>query len=218
MFYCFKNVFSYMINTMRFSIIGFAGRTGVGKNYIAEMLRQLDSQSSMVLSFADQLKIQTMIKHHLSYEEVMVTKSRPTRRLLQLEGTERAREVYGKDVWCQYLEAWMTLISDRLGITRFYITDCRFQNEIDWIHEQGGRVVYVYAPRRHAQYILSQGYPEEVVMHVSEKELDGISNFDYFIDNDEEEPLSVQIHKLSEQLLLNPLYSFTSSSVSQPAT
>lgn len=59
------------------------------------------------------------------------------REALQKIGTEVGRDVFHKDFWVQALE-------QKVDQNKHYvITDVRFPNEINWIHEQGGIVIEI---------------------------------------------------------------------------
>lgn len=59
------------------------------------------------------------------------------RRALQLMGTEAGRNVFHKDIWMYALERRMETGKD------YVITDVRFPNEIEFIHNLGGVVVRI---------------------------------------------------------------------------
>lgn len=177
-------------------IIGFSGRLGVGKDFIARNVvqrfieRQFPNEHPINLAFADQLKINTIMKHSIPFEKVFVKKTNETRRLLQMEGTEIGRNTYGKDIWIRYMDNWINIWKLR-GFTSFLITDCRFKNEIDWIHSQGGVVIRITAPIRSAKKLASEfGESEEtsdsVTKHQSERGLDEVDSmeYDFTFDND----------------------------------
>lgn len=172
-------------------IIGFSGRLGVGKDFIARNVvqpfieRQFPIERPINLAFADQLKINTIIKHNVPFEQVFVKKTNDTRRLLQMEGTEIGRNTYGKNIWIRYMDNWINTWKSR-GFTTFLITDCRFKNEIDWIHSQGGVVIRISAPIRSEKKLVSEYGDTNITTHQSERDLDNIddSEYDFVFDND----------------------------------
>jgi len=59
------------------------------------------------------------------------------REALQKIGTEVGRDIFHQDFWVQALDA-------KVDFKKHYvITDVRFPNEIDWIHENGGIVIEI---------------------------------------------------------------------------
>ena len=132
-------------------IIGIAGKMGCGKDYICNNLivplLKKQGLSFLQVSFADQIKVNVMTKNDVSFEDVYVSKSVNTRRLLQIEGTENGRNVLGENVWINYLDNWITVYKSR-GIEHFICTDVRFKNELEYIKKSGGIVIKIDAPER----------------------------------------------------------------------
>lgn len=166
-------------------LIGLCGKMGVGKDYIAKHIILPHIEQSMVICFADQLKVNTMLRNNLTYKDVYVNKSAYTRQLLQLEGTENGRDKYGQDIWIRYLDNWVNVLGNR-GIKNFIITDVRFKNEIDYIRSKNGVVIKIEAPLRNRNRLDKECANENVTTHRSECELDALpdSVFDYVINND----------------------------------
>jgi hypothetical protein len=167
-------------------IIGFSGKMGSGKNYLAESIIApfLKSQGAQVLTlaFADQLKIEVMTKYNLSYDDVFEKKTPETRAILQNEGTENGRDKRGSDIWIKYLSSWIQIFAAR-GVEHFLITDVRFKNEAEWIKQLGGILVKIDASDRHESYCLTRSISSDRQHHISEIELDGWTGFDITIDN-----------------------------------
>lgn len=173
-------------------IIAFSGKAGVGKDYIAT--KYFKKPNSLLVSFADQLKVLVMHKYRLNFEDVYVHKPPHIRKILQTFGTEQGRNEQGLDVWCNYLDSWLKIHSYRNNIDTFLITDVRFRNELDWVHRHNGIVIRVVGDRG--------WYTENsnIGKHASETELDGISldEYDFAIDNSRNPqlPLQDQIHQI----------------------
>jgi len=92
-----------------------------------------------------------------------------SRHILQTMGTDIFRSIYG-NVW---VDACLKNVKDD-GAELAIIIDCRFPNEADGIHAEGGKVLrYLRAP--------FAGQDE----HVSETALDDYDNFDDICDNRE---------------------------------
>lgn len=103
-----------------------------------------------------------MGKGIFTYEEVYYTKPPHVRHELQIIGTENGRNVYGQNVWIHCIEAWIYSIYRKNGITNFCIPDVRFDNEAEWIHDLGGKVVKVVSNRDR------EGMDDQAKTHISE--------------------------------------------------
>lgn len=90
------------------------------------------------------------------------------RRLLQVFGTEVGRTLFGENVWIDVLERKIAEQTDPYA--RIVVTDVRFPNEADWVHELGGFLMRVERPG-----------VGPINNHPSEQRLAGV---DYTIHND----------------------------------
>lgn len=158
-------------------IIGLSGKAGAGKDYIIQTY--LRPRGFYQISFAWHMKVWIVGRGLATYEEVFVTKPKHVRELMQLEGTERGRDVFGENVWVDSAMAWMRLYKDNWGIDKFVVGDVRFPNERQAILDHGGRVARVVAPER----TLANPLTPEQRQHPSETALDGLE-WDYKIRND----------------------------------
>lgn len=78
------------------------------------------------------------------------------REALQKMGTEVGRDVFHQDFWVMSLESRMDKSYN------YVITDVRFPNEIDWIHNQGGKVYQIQrGPNPTWHKLLKSTYPEK---------------------------------------------------------
>lgn len=142
------------------------------------------------MSFADQIKINVMTNHNVSFEDVFLQKTQETRRLLQLEGTERGRNILGKDIWIKYFDAWSRVHKAR-GIDCIITTDIRFKNELRYIKEQNGVLIKVVAPKRNESRLMHESKGDVEIYkkyktHSSECDLDEVKDneFDIVVKND----------------------------------
>lgn len=170
-------------------IIGLLGKAGVGKDYIARHIlpKVLDSKNTIIMAFADQCKVNMMIQKNISYERMFIEKDFETRRLLQVEATEKGRNVLGEDIWIRHLDAWLKIYESR-GIERCIITDVRFQNEAEWIRSKGGFILKIVAVDRNTERMQkesdgNENMCAEICSHQSEKEMDTIKVYDALIYN-----------------------------------
>lgn len=139
-------------------LISFAGQKRSGKDTAASAL--VDSGWKQ-FAFADKVrqcveKLDPIIAHkgwfvprpvRLSevlakghtWESLKESKYRnEVRRLLQRMGTDAGRDVIDSDVW-------VNAIRMTPGVN-YVATDCRFSNEADWTHRNGGLVVHIVRP------------------------------------------------------------------------
>lgn len=161
-----------------FDVIALSGRAGVGKDWIYEhYLKPLGYRN---FALATHFKIFLIGQKKASYDEVFTSKPPNVRKLLQEEGTERGRNVYGDEIWLDTAYAWMLHFSAIWGIKKFCITDVRFPNEADYIKARQGKVIRINAPIREAK----NGLTAEARRHPSETALDDYKNFDLIVQND----------------------------------
>lgn len=120
-------------------IIGIAGRAGAGKNTAADMI-----PGAFVLGFADPLYAglaamlsvpEGMLRSRRNKEAALVWLGKSPRELMQTLGTEWGRGMVREDLWLQIAEQRMAAAS---GTVVF--SDVRFDNEAEWIRNQGGEV------------------------------------------------------------------------------
>lgn len=180
------------------TVIGLSGKAGSGKDYIAS--RIITPRYGYVpFSLAWHIKTSLVGKGAATYEEVFITKPPKVRHLLQHEGTESGRDIYGYDIWLDTAYSWMRLVYEQWGIQRFVIPDVRFPNEVEYIKNRGGRVFRILAPNR----VLRSPLTDEARNHPSETALDGypLDNFDGIIENDigQEDTLFQRIDTLNLQ-------------------
>ena len=175
-------------------IIGISGKMGCGKDYVCNnliipLLKNLD-KSHLQLAFADQIKINAMTKSNMSFDDIYTNKTTHSRKLLQREGTELGRNVYGKDIWIKYLDNWISLYKYR-GIDNFICTDVRFLNEMEYIKQKGGIIIRIISKTRNLQRLKSESNGDKNIMsmlqeHPSECDLDNVpdNSFDIVIQNE----------------------------------
>ncbi len=76
------------------------------------------------------------------------------RRLLQVIGTEGGRMLVGENVWVDILaKRFPDIGSDEV---RYVITDCRFDNEVEFVRNNGGKLVWINRPG-----LVSDGHASE---------------------------------------------------------
>lgn len=194
-------------------LIGITGKMGVGKdhiltNYILPILKS-KNLTTIQVSFADQIKVNAMVKGNFSFEDLYVNKTKESRKMLQLQGTEQGRDIYGEDIWIKYLDAWVKVHKSR-GIQIFLNSDTRFKNELFYIKEDGGFLIKIVAPKRNEKRLLLESKGDPVVLnsikdHPSECDLDNLSDslYDLVIYNDPENDPENYLDELASTLELH---------------
>lgn len=129
-------------------LIAFTGRLGSGKDTAARCL--IERHGRQRFAFADVLKELAAASGLAEREELGWTgtdwsgpKSEWGRKVLQGLG-HGARQVLGHDVWVDGLARAMTLSG--LPPHKVAVVDCRYPNEVDWVHKQGGIVLRIARP------------------------------------------------------------------------
>tara|TARA_A100001015_G_scaffold286842_1_gene356000 strand:- start:1817 stop:2383 length:567 start_codon:yes stop_codon:yes gene_type:complete len=186
-------------------IIGLLGNQGVGKSYISQYISDelyKLNKKSIILAFADHFKIDCVCKHNIEYNRVFGDKDLESRKLLQKVGTEEGRDVFGQNIWINVVENWIKVFYSR-GIEYFIISDVRFLNEVEWIKSINGIVIKINAPERHKICLKKESNnnldnENEIKAHISEIEINKITNYDLIINNDFEKN---NLHLLDISLL-----------------
>ena len=197
-------------------IIGLTGRLGSGKDYITNNIIipiiQTLSKKYLHMAFADQIKINVMTKHGISYSEVFEQKTSESRQLLQNIGTyERTID---SNIWVNYIKNWIHIYNIR-GIEVFILSDLRYINEFEYIKnssEHIGILIKVIAPNRNIKRLKQESNNDDIIYnkiksHQSECDLDNISNehFDLIIDNDFDNYDFTKIQHNISTIILNKL-------------
>lgn len=171
------------------NIYCFSGKLGSGKNYISEQLfKPLLPQTTLVVALGDAVKIEACCKHNIAFGRVFHKKDSESRTLLQTIGTEKGRDVYGKDIWVKALLTTIEMYAGR-GITDFIVTDVRFKNEVKLLRNAGAYIIRINATDRTTSQVItescgSQSRYNEIITHSSETDLDTYTDFDLVINND----------------------------------
>lgn len=170
-------------------VIGLHGKAGCGKNYIGENI--IAPLGFFPWAFAFHLKNGLIGRGLCTYDQAYHQKDPVVRKLMQEEGTERGRDVFGENLWVDTALAWLETASEVWGMENFVITDCRFPNEIQFVKDLGGKVYHIEAPTRTSQ----NGLSTKAQQHRSETSLDDFADFDGVINND------IGVSDVAEQVL-----------------
>jgi hypothetical protein len=192
--------------------VGFSGKIGSGKNYIAEhifvpkLIDYLKNQHNNTLivpyyfSFGDHLKVECLcrnsydtLSNDLGYNGLFGEKTKETRDMLQKYGTENGRDKYHENVWIRAVDTWTKIQTNRLQktglntIAIIIISDVRFKNELKYIDDHDGIVIRINASDRTNIRINQESNSNDEIKskiksHISETSIDNYE-FKHIIDN-----------------------------------
>ncbi len=163
--------------------IAVSGKMGTGKDYIIRniikpYIENELKKTCLIMSFADMIKINLMVHHNKSLEQ-FENKTPDIRQLLQEEGTEKGRNIYGEDIWIKYLYNFGLLHLSR-GIDFILISDLRFKNEYYFLKSINAIIFRINAPDRNEVRLRKESSNEEeyqkIKNHISEVDLDDIND------------------------------------------
>ena len=169
-------------------MIGFLGKKGRGKNTAGHYFVELGYTER---AFAEPIKKGIQPWFHFTDEQLFTDQKEEKdemwgvspRQVLQFVGTDLVRESFsklipgiGKNFWIKVADVWYKRdIHKHKGLVVW--TDVRFQNEVDYIKQNGGKVYKIVRPEL-------DHLEENQKNHSSETELDKIKNIDGVIIND----------------------------------
>lgn len=159
-------------------LIGLSGKAGSGKNALADYIQSTAPNFYVQDSFAAPLKNGLASILGISLEELNERKDTGElhpdlgityRNMLQTLGTEWGRDIINKDMWNILMKQRVNSNLDKMII----ITDVRFNNEAELVHQMGGKVILIDRPINQCR---------TVTPHASENSLDD-HLIDYTFDN-----------------------------------
>lgn len=131
-------------------LIGLTGTAGTGKTTAARYLR--NHHGFKGFAFADALKtgIESMFDVSIETLEMMHSKDdiipglgTSLRKLYQTLGTDWGRNMINTDIWVNLLHKQI----ERYPGSKIVITDVRFENEAQYIRDQGGGIIHLLSNR-----------------------------------------------------------------------
>lgn len=150
----------------KYPVIGLTGAAGSGKDSVAEII--CEQYRFIRLGFADSIYEMASIiartpVHVLQKREgkevILERLGVSSRRLLQTLGTEWGRILINENLWVNHLDDELKSIESRLGLNGLVISDVRFQNEVDFVHNMGGEVWRVGRPNN--PYVIGSQHESE---------------------------------------------------------
>lgn len=134
---------------MKIKLLGLTGLAGCGKDTIARIMSE-NSTNIELYALADPLKKAASSIFNIPldsfYNQNLKEMVEPywdlsPREMLQKLGTEACRNVFGEDIWLKSGESY---IKDLLNKGKTVIvTDIRFDNEAQWIKDNGGIIIEI---------------------------------------------------------------------------
>lgn len=179
------------------NIIGLTGKKRHGKDTVGRLIQKYSTRRIVMLSFAKPIKQALSFIHCVPmeyFEDDNLKESpledwdnRTPRQLAQWLGTDVYREQFDSNIWLKNME--IRIRKNYKPDTLVVITDCRFDNEAEFVKSFGGQIWNIDASVR-------KGISGD--SHVSENGINPI-HFDENIDNNGTiEQLDEQIKNLIE--------------------
>ena len=185
-------------------IIGILGNKGHGKDTISDHLTS--KYNFHKKAFAEPLKEICHILFGFNNEQLYGNlKEIPDkywkitpRNAMQFVGTELFRNKMSDLIPGISHNFWLECMRRQSGkYDRLVISDVRFQNEVDFIHEMNGIVIKV-----------ERGNKETNDVHASESEILQVTNYDFYIENNSDfQTLYSKVDNLCQQLKILPVES-----------
>jgi hypothetical protein len=153
-------------NNMPFPVVGIAGGLNTGKGTVAAVFKH---NGYMERNFADPLKRIVRDLFNVPTRVLWGPSENRTplvRAMLQELGTDYARK-YRPNIWIDKMEESLAAFAESglRGYRGIVISDVRFKNEVDFIHEIGGTTILLTRPGN------ATHLPEVLATHSSETEL-----------------------------------------------
>ena len=162
-------------------LIGLTGRARAGKDTVGEILAREAGYATM--SFAAPIKEACKVAFALSDEQLFGNEKeapikhlggKSPRQIMQLFGTDFARDMICDDIWLQVAERRMISVKHQVTSTSplagfipagIVFTDVRFDNEAQWVRDQGGEVWQIERKDIDpvSEHVSEAGVPEDLV-------------------------------------------------------
>ena len=124
-------------------LIGLTGFAGTGKDTVADIL--VEDYDYERLSFADPLKDMFCASNGLTREELELRKRSEMWIREGLQELGLSKRAIREDYWIHQLELRMHTLR-KVGAENFVISDVRFENELESVHQWGGQVWRIVRP------------------------------------------------------------------------
>lgn len=165
-------------------VIGLGAKARQGKNFVANYMQEAVEAISLY-AFADELKLYCK-EHHdelvPKWQLAHQTKQQPGFKEDAIYGCTPILQWYGSDVARKEdPDTWVKALAKRIETekpTVAVITDCRFENEAQFVKERGGYLVEVIRRNPDGSQFRDPGRDPN---HISETALDEYMGWDYTI-------------------------------------
>jgi len=129
-------------------LIALTGPKQVGKSTVARAIQDSPGLDIQILSFADPMRAMlkaigvdnSSLVYQTKKESPIEGIGKSARYLMQTLGTEWGRDMIDKNIWLWAMKRRIEAAEEQ-GAEVVVIDDCRFDNEADWIINEGGIVV-----------------------------------------------------------------------------
>jgi len=185
-------------------IIGILGNKGHGKDTISDHL--VSKYQFHKKAFGNPLKEICQTLFGFSHDQLYGNRKEITdkywgitpRKAMQFVGTDLFRNKMNELIPGISHNFWLECMRRQSGkYDRLVISDVRFQNEVDFIHEMNGIVIKV-----------ERGNKEIKDNHTSESEIRQIVNYDFYVENNSDlHTLYSKVDNLCQQLKILPVES-----------
>ncbi|MGI0076099.1 MAG: hypothetical protein ACREAU_01680 [Nitrosopumilaceae archaeon] len=169
----FKEIFR---NDLKEVLIGIHAKPKSGKDTLANYIVKKYSFLKYGPSFPVKETASTMFNVPINYfwdenlkEEVIPYWNMSPRVMAQMVGTECSRNIFGNDFWMRHVECKWKEILHQSRYQGMILADVRYENEVEWIKQHEGVVIYLDRPDREElstnTHPVDMGLPKEICTH-----------------------------------------------------
>lgn len=161
-------------------ILMISGKSGSGKDTIANIMKEKLEKAGyncITLHYADLVKY--YLKQYYNWNGVKDEKGRT---LLQQLGTNKVRAKY-PDYWAETIAKFLAAIPNDFDCA--FIPDARFPNEIEVVKQYNPQAFSIRIERydKEGKNYVNPLFTSEQLNHPSETSLDDYKDFDYIVEN-----------------------------------
>ena len=170
-------------------LIGLTGKACSGKSTIAQHL--VDRHHFARISLADPIRngiaamfpipTNCLIDRDLKEQPHLALCGKSPREAMQTLGTEWGRRMIGDNIWLHVAQHKIDYTKDIETIRGIVVDDIRFENEADWIRNQGGEIWHVRRYENPNGTQIKHESENGVSYEISEMELFNNKDIDYIL-------------------------------------
>ncbi len=159
---------SYLTMSSNNRLIGLAGRKGVGKDVVADVLTGCGFQKrALALPLKTACRDLFLLSDDQlwgdSKEVIDKRYGKSPRELMQLLGTDFLRNMISRTFWTDRFREWYKAQDGEV-----VVSDVRFFNEVELIHELGGRVILIKREGLTSDEVHESEQAEKLVHHIED--------------------------------------------------